>query len=70
VRRLIRQHLRKAVIVTLKTGASFRGVLFDADTECVTIRQAQALDVRENAPVPVDGEVLILRPDIEYMQFV
>lgn len=68
MRRLIRQHLRRKALITLKSGHSFGGVLYEADPECVILRNAEAIGVTDT-PVPVDGEVLILRSDIDFVQF-
>jgi small nuclear ribonucleoprotein (snRNP)-like protein len=70
VKKLLRQHLRHNVLLTLKTGESFRGVLFAADSEAVVLRNCEAVGVGENRTnVTVDGELLLLRPDIAFMQF-
>lgn len=69
MRRLLNQRLRHKVIVTLKDGASFSGVLYEADSEALVLRSAEALDSDpRSGPVPVDGEVLILRADVSFMQ--
>lgn len=70
MKRLIRQHLRKAVLISLKTGETFRGVLFEADSEALVLRNCQAVGVAEDrSNLTVDGELLFLRSDIAYMQF-
>jgi small nuclear ribonucleoprotein (snRNP)-like protein len=71
VKRLIREHLRKRVIVTLKTGEAFGGVLFSADSEALVLREAVLLEVNgtDRAAQPVDGELLVLRADVAYLQF-
>ena len=58
---------RRRAIVTLKSGASFGGVLFEVDRESLRLRNADLLTGGEQ-PVPVDGEVLILRADVAYLQ--
>ena len=64
--RVLRLRFNKAVIVTLKSGAAFQGVLFDSDPEAVVLRNSQALG---NGPsVAVDGELLILKADIATLQ--
>lgn len=67
MKHIIRQHTRRAVLVTLKTGETFQGVLFEADAESLVLRDASL--VANGARVPVDGALLVLRPDIAYMQF-
>lgn len=58
---------KRRAIVTLKTGDSFAGVLYDVDREAVTLRNAEMLTAGERS-VAVDGEVLILRADVAYLQ--
>lgn len=72
VRHIIRQHLRKAVLVTLKTGEGFRGVLFDADRDALVLRNAGVVEANgsDRVATPVDGELVILRHDVAYLQFV
>lgn len=70
VRRIIRQHLRKAVIVTLKSGDSFSGVLFDADPDVWVLRNATVIPAGTDDRTPADGEVLIVRSDVAFAQFV
>lgn len=72
LRHIIRQHLRKAVLVTLKTGEGFRGVLFDADGDAFVLRNAAAVEANgtDRTPTPVDGELVILRADVAFCQFI
>lgn len=65
----VSRRLRSRVLVTLKSGASFDGVLFSADRSVWVLRDAHALGAGDNgATVPVDGEVLIFVADVEYAQ--
>lgn len=65
----VSRRLRSRVLVTLKSGATFDGVLFSADRSVWVLRNAQALGAGDNgATVPVDGEVLIFVTDIEFAQ--
>lgn len=69
MRHLFRQRLRRQVIVTLKTGEAFSGVLFDVDKELLVLRKAAMLDFpAAGAETQVDGEVLVLRQDVAYLQ--
>lgn len=63
---IIRRRLRERLVVTLKTGEAFDGVLFEADRGAWVLRNASALGGTK--AVPVDGEVLILTSDIAYAQ--
>ena len=65
---LIRDRLRQKVVVTLKSRASFSGVLFEVDDRSYVLRNAQALDPGGAGVVPVDGEVVLARADIEFLQ--
>jgi small nuclear ribonucleoprotein (snRNP)-like protein len=67
--RIMRLRHRRTVIVTLKSGHSFRGVLFDSDLAALALRNAEALGAGTSAgPVPVDGEVVILSSEVEFIQ--
>lgn len=69
--RVIRQHLRRVVILTLKSGVAFRGILFQVDREAVVLRDCTLLEDSgtDRIPAIVDGELVVLRADIAYMQF-
>jgi hypothetical protein len=65
----LRRRLRSRLLVTLKSGTTFDGVLFAADRRVWVLRNAQALGAGDNgSTVPVDGEVLIFTADVEYVQ--
>lgn len=69
MKHLIRQRLRHRCLVTLKDGSAFAGVLYLADSEAIVLRDASQLDAGpKREPVGVDGELLILRPDISFIQ--
>jgi small nuclear ribonucleoprotein (snRNP)-like protein len=60
---------RRQVLVTLKSGAAFRGVLYATDREALVLREAQALAYgAQKATVPVEGELVALRADVDYLQ--
>lgn len=66
--RCLRGRYRSTVIVTLKTGTAFRGVLFDSDPASLVLRNAEILSQGVKAPVPVDGEVLMQFNEVEFIQ--
>lgn len=67
--RLLRRRARQQVVVTLKSGLAFRGVLFDVDGRSFVLRNAVALEQGLNGShVPVDGEVVMSRSDVEFWQ--
>jgi small nuclear ribonucleoprotein (snRNP)-like protein len=60
---------RRQVLVTLKTGEAFSGVLFAVDREAIVLREAVAVAYGARSEnIAVDGEALILRSDIAYLQ--
>lgn len=71
MKRIIRNHLRHRVIVTLRTGAAFGGVLYEADSEAVVLKDATALESNgtDRVAVPADGSMVFLRDNIDYLQF-
>ena len=65
----VASRLRHRVVVTLKSGAAFDGVLFEAGRSAWVLRNAHALGVAEDGGnVAVDGEVIVLTNDIQYAQ--
>lgn len=68
MRHLFRQRLRKQVIVTLKDGQSFAGILYDVDRDLLVLRRAEALGPGAGERTQVDGEVLILREELAFLQ--
>lgn len=66
---LLSDRRRRQVLVTLKTGEAFSGVLFAVDREVIVLREAVAVAYGSRSEnIAVDGEALILRSDIAYMQ--
>lgn len=65
---VVRSRVRAEVIVTMKTGEAFRGVLMQLDGRSLVLRQAKALTDASARPVPVDGELILDRAQIDYMQ--
>jgi small nuclear ribonucleoprotein (snRNP)-like protein len=66
---LLVERTRRRVLVTLKSGEAFSGVLFAVDREAIVLREAVAVGYGQRSEnVPVEGEALILRSDIAYMQ--
>lgn len=60
---------RQTVVVTLKTGPAFSGVLWEEGPREIVLRSANGLGMAEKGDnLPVDGELLIYVADIAYMQ--
>jgi small nuclear ribonucleoprotein (snRNP)-like protein len=67
--RVLSGRLRERVIVTCKTGDSFGGVLYSHDDKALVLRDTQALGAGERSTdLPLDGELIVLLPDVAYIQ--
>ena len=66
--RLLRSRQRRRVLVTCKSGAVFDGVLFDVDSSAFVLRSCMAVGSGQQQPVPVDGELLLLLADVDFIQ--
>lgn len=64
---VIRSRMRRQALVTLKSGSSFSGVLHEWDRRALVLRSAQHLD-GERGSAPVDGELLLLVSDVDFVQ--
>jgi hypothetical protein len=62
--RLVASLYLERVVVTLHSGEGFTGLLADQDAESLLLRSAQALPAGRD----VDGELLIPRRDVHYLQ--
>lgn len=61
----------RTAIVNLKSGTSFRGVIWRHVGAYVVIRNAEMLQDRDSAVRRVvDGEVVVLMADIDFVQVV
>lgn len=67
--RIIRGYLRHRLVVTMHDGATWEGVVMDADARLFVLRDAVAIDA-EGKRVPADGEVLLPRDEVAYLQAV
>ena len=66
--RVLRSKLRDRVIVTMKDGSAFRGMLWQADRLTIVLRATEALGFGpQGADVAVDGELLLLLADVAYI---
>lgn len=67
--RVISSRLRERVIVTLKSGDTFAGVLFSHDDKALVLRESEALGAGENRTnLALDGELIVLMPDVSFIQ--
>ena len=66
---VIRTRLRSKVVVTLKSGAAFGGVLWEHDRTALVLRGAYAIGAADRGEnLPVDGELILYAVDVEYIQ--
>lgn len=65
---LIRRQLRRQVVVELQSGETFRGLLVAADARTILMTRVELLRSEQAASVSVDGDLLIPRGDVKYMQ--
>lgn len=66
---VLKNRWRERIVVTLKSGESFMGVLWSNDSKALVIRQAVAVGAGENrSDLPLDGEVIVLLNDVAYLQ--
>jgi small nuclear ribonucleoprotein (snRNP)-like protein len=63
---VIRRRRHAPLVVTLKSGSAFRGVLAASDRHAIVLHSAEALD--KTASTPVDGEIIVPWADVKYMQ--
>lgn len=68
---ILKRCVRHRVIVTLKSGAAFGGVLYEADSEAFVLKEATVLEDNgtDRRPVPADGVIVILRDTVDFLQF-
>lgn len=63
--RLLQARTSRRVLVTLKSGTTFGGVLTQADSHVLVLKGSELVG---DGAVPVDGELVVMRGDVDYMQ--
>lgn len=67
--RVLKSRLRSSVMVTRKDNTSFAGVLWEADSAALVLRNCEVVGAGEDkSNLPVDGELIILMPDVAHIQ--
>lgn len=66
--RLLHERERLTVVITMKSGATFRGALYECDERTVVLRNAEQLTDAPMEPTPVDGELLLPRGEVDFIQ--
>lgn len=55
--------------MTCKSGDAFSGVLFSHDDKALVLRETEALGAGERRTnLALDGELIVLMPDVAYIQ--
>jgi hypothetical protein len=68
-RSVVRRRLRERLLVTMKSGAAFDGLLYEADARHWVLREASALGAADQGEnVLLDGEVVLATAEIDYCQ--
>jgi hypothetical protein len=63
-----RKLTKKSVVVNLRSGKAFHGVLFDTQGDLLILKQAMLYDPEAHDPVSVDGDVVVERLEVEFIQ--
>lgn len=66
----VQTRMRSKVVVTLKSGDTFGGVLWEHDHRAMVLRGAYLIGgaVERGENLPVDGELLLYVTDVAYWQ--
>ncbi len=70
--RLLRARLRETFIITTTTGETWRGVLYAVDARSLVLRDAELVTEAPaggaSSRTPVDGELIVPRATVAYLQ--
>jgi small nuclear ribonucleoprotein (snRNP)-like protein len=67
--RILSERISEKVIITLKDGTAFEGVLWDADDRLWVLRNSEAIGAAKGGgSLPLDGEVIVLSGEILHVQ--
>lgn len=58
----------KRVLVNLDDGKAFDGILYARRGPLLILREARLIEPGAEQPVAVDGEVIVERPRVSFMQ--
>lgn len=63
---LLKRRTRRRCLVSCKDGQTFSGLLWEADKGCLVLKAATV--VGDGGTASIDGEVVILRADVAFIQ--
>ena len=69
--RVLGNRVRSRVLLTLKSGEAFEGVLWEADSHAFVLRNVTAFaesSTPDPTATPVDGELVVLAGDVAFIQ--
>lgn len=65
---LLRARSHSPVVLETKSGETFRGVLAACDARTVVLRNVEVVGAGSSANTVVDGELLVPRTDVKFLQ--
>lgn len=65
--RIVQQMRRFSINVTTTSGATFSGVLLEADERSLLLTQAAQVSP-DGTRIPADGQIVVPRADVAYIQ--
>lgn len=65
--RLVKATLRRKLLITTKDGHTWRAVLMDADANTLSLLEVEHI-ASDGTATKADGQVLLPRGDVAYMQ--
>lgn len=65
---LLAERLLERFVVTMSDGQAFGGLLRSVDARTLVLREAELLSGSQAVNVPVDGELVLARDRVAYMQ--
>ena len=60
------EKVRRPAVVTLRSGVAFQGLVWSVDGDLMVLREAAI--VTAEGPAPADGEVVLERSQVDYVQ--
>lgn len=60
--------VRERVLVNLVDGRAFDAILWSRRGQLLVLRDSRLITPGSDSPVPVDGEVIIERPKVAFIQ--
>jgi len=60
------EKVRRPAVVTLRSGVAFQGLVWSVEGDLMVLREAAI--VTPDGPTPADGEVVLERSQVDYVQ--